>query len=306
MDKAFNALLLKKDNAEQEMTQELSRLLNEPTEFLFNDYDPELFSEETRQRLLVQCKEQGFPGDNVDVLIQLFERDINSLSVRQSKSLAILCHASLLEKGKLMIEAYKKHVLPKLTDIEDVQKEITWTDEHGNPFVLVLDFRGKYNGHPVTADNKTSAPNVYSETSVQTSLQFAVYTTHTKIKAAAYFVLNKQIQKNRIKTCSICNNDGTGKRHKTCDAIRDGTRCDGAWNESIQPEALVEIWMDEVPTAEQAIAQSALTSVAEAVKKNSFPKNLKSCIQQWGRRKSKCPYYDYCRNGSTAGLEKKK
>ncbi len=309
VDRAFNALLSNEGDAFVELSKELQRVLDEPTDFLTTDYDGELLSEDRRAGLVTKCRAAGFPGDDIEKLLALFEKDQASLSDKQSKCLAIICHASLIEKGKLMIEAYKKYVLPKLTEVKDVQKKVTWKDEKGNEFVGVLDFTAKYNGHPITADNKTSAPRVYNENSVKTSIQFAAYTAQTNITLAAYFVMNKAIQKNRVKTCSVCGNDGTGKRHKTCDAEIEHMggldRCNGDWLETIQPEALVEIYVDEVPESERKITQDALTGVAEARKTGCFPKNLKSCIQKFGQRESKCPYYDYCRNGSMKGLVKK-
>lgn len=306
MDKAFNAILLGKSDSEAigEMATELHRVFTEPVEFFVNDYDPELFSEETKDHLLDKCKKAGFPGDNIETLTALFERDWDSLSEKQVKCLSIICHQSLLEKGVLMIKTYKQLVLPRLSEIKNVQKEIKWADPKGNQFIMVEDFEAKLDGIPITADNKTSAPRVYNEGSVKTSIQFAVYSSQTGVSRCAYFVFNKAIQKNRIKHCSVCGNDGTGKRHKTCDKDIDGQRCDGEWTQSIAPEALVEIWVDDVPATEQKLAQEALTGVAEAAKAGHFPKNLKSCIQKFGSRESKCPYYDYCRSGSKKGLKK--
>ncbi len=308
VDKGCNALLEGKglDAAQEEAYKELDRVLTESVFFLENDYDRDLLNEDAREFGLDKCRGIGYPGSDIDSLVSgLFQKSTDSLTDKQSQCLAILCHISLVEKAKLMLIAYEKHVLPKLTEVKDVQKKIFWRDELGNEFTGVLDFTAKYNGHPVTADNKTSAPRVYNENSVKTSLQFAAYTGQTKINAAVYFVMNKAIQKNRVKTCSVCGADGTGKRHKTCDSEASGSRCEGAWNETIQPEALIEIYVDEVSPEEQKITQSALTDFAEANKKKCYPKNLKSCIQRFGSRESKCPYYDYCRNGSMKGLVKK-
>lgn len=308
LDKGFNELLLGKpmEEAIKAMKQELGRLLKEPVEFFFNDYDSELFSDETKDRLLKECNKAGYPGDNIEALVALFDKEIDTLSPKQAKCLGILCHASLLEKALLMLSTYQKKVLPRLSEIKNVQLEVKWKDHLNNEFVMVEDFEANLDGIPVTADNKTSAPRVYNENSVKTSIQFAVYTSKTGVNRCAYFVLNKAIQKNRVKTCSKCGNDGTGKQHRTCDKEIEGVRCKGDWNQTIDPEALVEIWVDEVPEAEQKLVQEALTGFAEAVKAEVFPKNLKSCIQKFGNRESKCPYYDYCRSGSMKGLEKKK
>jgi hypothetical protein len=152
MDKAFNTLLLGKtdDEAKTEMVLELKRLLTEPIQFLENDYDAELIDEKERAFLLNLCKDIGFPGDDINALTALFERDVESLSEKQSNCLAIICHHSLATKGFLMIEAYKRHVLPRLSDIKNVQKEVKWTDAKGNTFVMVQDFEAKLDGVPIT------------------------------------------------------------------------------------------------------------------------------------------------------------
>lgn len=306
VDKAINALLEGKLDPLGECESELKRLLSEQVEYLAADYDGELLDEATKERLLQDCRIHGYSGTNVDALAStLMAKPYRDLSDNQKKALSLCCHASLKVKASLMLDAYKSKVLPRLSNIRDVQKEYRWKDAHGNEFVGIIEFRATLDGWDLITDNKTSSnpDRDYGIDSVRTSIQLSAYCSQTGDTHAAYIVLGKAMRKNRVKTCSVCGNNGTGKRHKTCEVETAGVRCNGEWIETIQPEAEVLIRRDEVPAEEIAIVQDALTGVANAVACGSFPKNLKSCRKQFGPKTVLCPYYQYCRNGSMEGLE---
>lgn len=310
VDKALNALLLNEGDPYEIADLELDRIMNEEVDFLPNDYDGEIIPDEEKKLLLTVCKTIGYKGEDIDSLAStLLGKPYKERSVGQKTALARLVVESLRVKARLMIDAYKRKVLPMIDKIESVQNELKWTDEKGQEFIGIPDKRVTLRGYgSLIGDNKTSSnpQRDYDQNSVKRSMQLSIYTKIEGVDKAAYFALGKNLKKNRVKTCSECGNDGTGKRHKTCDAILDdGLRCDGEWNETIKPEVEVHIVIDKINPEEQAISQRALSNVAESIAKGCFPQNLKACVQKFGPKESVCPYYNYCRNGSREGLVKK-
>lgn len=318
VDSGLNALLKPSDiDPYEAAAKELERLKNEIVEFLPTDYDGEII--EDKAELLKQIQALGYKGDDVDGLVQALQaKPFSSLSEMQRKALALCNYESLRVKARLMIDAYRKRILPLINETTDVQKELRWVDDKGNAFVGVVDGIFDIKGQGILiGDNKTSGNprRDYAPDSVRSSFQLGMYSKVEGIKKAAYFVMGKQLKKNRVKTCSVCGNDGTGKRHKTCDAIVPASiqglnppsdvRCNGEWTETIKPEVEIHIVIDDLSPQEQELGQKALTNVAESIKAGCFPQNLKSCRQKFGPRESVCPYYNYCRNGSTEGLIKK-
>ncbi len=324
VDKGCNALLANEseDKAIEICNQELQRLLTQPFDFIPDDYDGELIDidEGTSADLLKKCKALGYPGDNIHELAQtLQEKGYEGRSENQNKAYSLLCHASLKIKAALAIRAYLLHVMPLITKVEGIQLEINWEDEKGNKYKGYLDAPVELKGHgPLIGDNKTSG-NVfrdYPPDSVRKSFQLAIYAGVTGKTRGAYFVMDKKIKKNRIKTCDKCANISSST-HKTCPVERPETidgkvktvRCNGNWNETIDPECNITVVVDDIPEEQIAISQRALTSVSECVKAGVFPMNLESCTTTYGfgptAKTVKCGFYDYCRSGSMNGLIQK-
>lgn len=301
VDRGLNAMLLEDGSPLEACEDELVRLITTDIEFLPMDYDGEIIDDVTKKKLLEVVKTFGYTGDDVDSLVSsLFAKGQENLSDNQRKALALCCTASLKAKAKLMLDAYKRHVMPTIRKVESVQKELRWVDAHGNEFIGVVDMIAD----GVVRDNKT-ASRPYDSDAVRTSAQLAIYTRVLNKDRAGFFVMEKMIRKNRVKTCKECGNDGTGKRHKTCDRVLSvGQRCNGEWSETIKPEVAIQFLTDVVPKHEQDITQEALTGVAESIKAGCFPKNLKSCRVKYGTKEVKCPYFEFCRTGSKHGLVK--
>lgn len=305
VDKGLNALLTETGSPIEAAESEFRRMIVEPTEFFPIDYDGELLDAPTRDALLEKCRVLGYSGEDVDSLVSaLFDKGYINLSDAQKSALTLCCMASLQAKAALMFDAYRRQVLPLIRSVDAVQREIKWKDSDGNEFIAILDAVVTLaDGTTLVADNKT-ASRPYDKDAVKVSPQLAIYSKELNSQKAAFFVMEKTIRKNRIKTCSVCGNVSKG-RHKTCEVETAGTRCGGEWTETIQPEVNIQILVDHVSPAEQTITQQAMTGVANAVKVGCFPHNFKSCRVMYGKKESKCPYYEFCRNGSTSGLEKK-
>lgn len=305
IDLALNSLLLGKDDYKKVCVNTLKELLVKKIEFIPNDYDGEIISEEVREEILKKCQDLGFKGDDIDGLVKsLFSKPVKELSESQRQCLAICCYESLKVKARLTIISFKKNVLPKITNISDVQKELNWSDKHGT-YKGVLDFRCSIAGEKYLADNKTASNPFrdYPPGCVEDSLQFALYAAQTGDKQACYFVFNKAVKKNREKICKSCGYNGSGGKHKTCDQLVNDARCHGEWEESIVPEIECTIRVGTISDESKAFSQEALGLVKQAIKTNVFPKNLKACKKIYGDKEVLCQYYNYCRTGSKEGLK---
>jgi hypothetical protein len=293
-DKLFNDILLgKPDEGMRKGLVELDRVLTEPTTFDSRDYDGDLLDISAKELVADKLRAVGWKGSNVDQTAQvLFEKqEAGLLSNNEERALALLCHASLTEKLRLMGEAYQTHVMPKIKSVKSVQTNV----KRG-----ILDAEIEFHGVEgvVTSDNKTSS-SPYADDSVRFSVQLAGYGG----KKAAYIVFNKVIRKNRTKECSVCGHNGTGKRHTTCDAIVESKRCNGEWIETVSPEVIPQIIIDDISESTRTMVEQAYQDVDKGIANEVFPRNLKNCQKQYGRQ---CEYINLCWNGSMAGLKQEK
>lgn len=305
VDLGCNALLLRNGDARSICDQEIRRLLIEPVEFIPSDYDGELLDDDAKSRILKECRKAGYKGDDVDSLMtSLLSKPFKELSGGQRRALAHGCYESLKAKAFLMLDAYSTKVLPQLSDIRDVQKEYKWVDQFGNEFVGIIDFRARFNGVDVTADNKTASnpSRDYTEDVVRNSIQFSVYNEQTKDTHSAYFVMDKRIKKNRIKTCTQCGHIAKSS-HKTCPVETGKVRCDGEWLQTIKPEADIVIRFDQVSGDTQKLVKRAMSETANAIKAGIFPLNVAALKKRYGDKEVVSPYYEYFLNGSMNGLK---
>lgn len=258
------------------------------------DFDSDLLNETHHTQLLVKLEDVGYKGDDVIGLYStLFSRHQagEELSENQYKAIDLIIRAVFEVKAKLMLQAYEEKVLPFIKKVHSVQ-------ERAGPGVLdaVVDWEDI---GTVILDNKTASRS-YPENAVEYSVQLAMYAAEKKIYKVAYVVLGKQLKKNRIKTCSVCENDGTGKRHKTCDALVDTKRCDGEWNETILPEVEIQILHGEVTPEMVNVADELQESVGRAVEAKIFPCNVAQCNSQFGKQ---CEYKNLKWKNDMTGLE---
>jgi hypothetical protein len=71
-----------------------------------------------------------------------------------------------------------------------------------------------------------------------------------KLDGVGYIVLNKKINKNKVKTCRKCNviNKET---HKTCNNIIDGVRCNSGFEIVINPSVDVQYVLNQVAESDE-------------------------------------------------------
>ena len=202
--------------------------------------------------------------------------------------------ASMRIKGRLMIEAYIREALPRITEVHSVQLE---TKPRPGFIDAVLTIDGN---HKFIVDHKTTA-RPYKGDSVTLSPQLALYAGQTGISRAAFITLVKTIKKNKVKICTKCGHQATGA-HKTCDNLDNGIRCHGTWNVSMDPEAICQVITDTISKKDQELMSESLDETILLIKSGQFPKNLLSCNKMFGK---KCPYFNYCRTKNMTGLVKK-
>lgn len=205
---------------------------------------------------------------------------------------------SLATKGYLMLDSFVKQVMPKVSKVLATQKEISIKNSEGDEVIgfadAVLEFT---DGQVVVVDFKTST-RLYEEESVLTSPQLSLYvfalSEEFKTRKAGYIVLNKRISLNKTKICTKCGFDGSGKSHKTCpDETEGGDRCNGVWEEIINPTVYIQTIIDEIPQQTEDIVMQNIEQINQSIKTGVFVRNFSSCKKPWGL----CPYYNKCYKG---------
>jgi hypothetical protein len=294
-DKALNEILEGKEKsvALGKATKELFKLLRGNVTFESKDFDCEILTDLTADQLTKRLARVGWKGDNVGALADsLFSSSTmgDILSSRQTKALQYLVIFSSVEKISLIIDAFENYVTPQIEEIISVQDHV----KRG-----ILDFKAKLKGVEgiVVCDNKTAGRD-YEQDAVLNSVQLAGYGADV----GAYIVFNKTVRKNRTKKCISCEKNGTGQRHKTCDAVlKDGTRCNSEWIETVTPEIIPQIIIDKVPEHNRAMVEEAYSQAEQLIETGIFPRNLTGCGKQYGQP---CPYINLCWKNDPTGLKR--
>lgn len=221
----------------------------------------------------------------------------------------------LKRKGYLMLKEFKSVVDENVEEVLGTQVKVDLINENGDSVIGFIDFVFKWKGidKPVIFDLKT-AGREYDDDAVTKSPQLSLYVysvsaNYQDTRTCGFIVLNKNINKNKKKKCSVCGNDGSGGRHKTCDAITStdakgkDVRCSGEWLETIFPKAKTQILINEVSEVLVSRVVENFDEVNKAIKAEVFPRNFGNCIKYGS---IKCSFYDKCFSNSDAGLTVKK
>lgn len=272
-----------------------------------SEFDSDLLNEQDRQdaqNLATELFGEGNWEDRLSYIQNERKTMAFDLLERSHREFYNYCNwKCVFRRGQYMIEAFKREFLPKVKKILSVQEKIELHNEHGDSIIGYIDFVADIEGEGVVVfDLKTSA-SLYDAGAVLTSPQLSLYLSAVqekyKTEKAGFCVLSKQIVKNKTKICTVCNNDGTGKRHKTCDAEIDGKRCGGEWKETLAPEAIVQLLVNKVPERTLEIVIENYEHVNNAIKHGVFQRNFQSC----NKGQFKCQYYNLCYFNKTDGLE---
>lgn len=204
--------------------------------------------------------------------------------------------ASLYFKGLLFIDQYFKDVLPKIKKVVAVQEPISLKNDDGDEITGILDLIVEWNnGKTYLLDNKSSSVE-YAWDSAKTGQQLPLYyyivKEKYKLDGVGYIVLNKKINKNRIKKCKQCGmiNQGT---HKTCANIIDlqnNTRCKGEFDISINPTVDIQYIFNEIDEKDEQRVMDKFDEVNYNVANGYFATEhtqTKNKFYQY------CPYKEY-------------
>lgn len=286
--------------------------INEKTtdiSFSINDFDYDLLTE----------------SDNESVVKDtVFETTSDLVKDGTNKERVALANwRSLYRKGLILLNAFMDWADENIEEVLEAQCEIELEDEDGNEITGKADFVLKLKWYyiPILVDLKTAA-RYYERGSVKESGQLALYyfylknTKYPEMERASFLVLQKQIKKNKEKTCLKCGTVTHGTEQSCAVETESDVlitkgknkgkakmeRCKGEFSTEIFPEATVQFIYDEIPEAfiEQTIED--FSRVITKIENKEFDKNLEGCRSYYGRE---CPYLKYCENGCMDGLIKK-
>lgn len=278
------------------------------------DFDKDLLQEEDFQKLEDHLRETKL--DYTLHSLELFdeirklkeEKGWENLRIDQKKFYNLSNWLCMRRKGHVMLQSYNKEILSKIREVIAVQKSIAIENDQNDKITGFLDLIVEWqDGKRYLFDNKTSSME-YEKDSAMTSQQLIIYyhavKEEYKLDGVGFIVMYKQLLKNKTKKCSSCRKNGTGQRHKTCDAeIMDRmgsiNRCNSDWIETIDPECRIEVILNEVtPEAEDLVIQT-FDEANEGIKKEAFGPNLEACNNGF-----KCQFYNKCWKGDGSDLIK--
>jgi hypothetical protein len=220
----------------------------------------------------------------------------------------VVCYHTLKTKGELMLNTFKRVILPQIEGVISLQEPISILNGSGDEIVGYIDAVLKWRGieEPIVFDFKTSA-RPYEDDAVLTSSQLSVYvnavTEKYKTRKAGYIVLSKAINKNKNKICSECGYDGTGANHRTCpEKDTDGNRCNGEWKIGIDPQCVAQVIINDLPESIENLVMENMDVINSCINNNIYSRNLNNCMTRYN---TLCSYYDVCHGGCYDGVFKK-
>lgn len=276
--------------------------------FSKNDFDEDLLLTEDKVKIdkFIQEKTQLNRNNNLDLYYTIVEKKqsvgFKNLSTEEKQVYNIFNWFSLKNKGIIMLRSYDKKVMPRIKSVLSVQKTMMLDNGVGDQVKAILDLVIEWeDGKRYIMDNKTSSIK-YEKDSAMKSPQLMGYyhTAKNEFKidgGVGYFVLSKQILKNKEKICSQCKFNGSGTRYKTCNNevpvnLTGGQtdRCNGEWLETINPECYIDIILNQVTPSVEKLVLHTYDEATNGIKSGMFGPNLNSC----GNENFRCQYYSKC------------
>jgi hypothetical protein len=292
---------------EQELNGTPTKLHN-CTEIIYsnNDLDLELLNQSDYDVIIKAYGIKDVLATIDDILTRKERVGFKKLSDNDKEVLNFVNWLSMREKGKYMLASAIEWIDENVVETLGTQVRVDLENEEGDGILGFADLVARIKGHekPIILDFKTSA-RAYEDNAVVVSPQLALYVFSLKHKyeetnTAGFVVFQKNIRKNKEKICSVCGHDGSGGRHKKCDNIIEGSRCNGDWNEKINPTAVVQVLINEVDQYFQEQVVENYNEINKGIKAEIYPRNWKSCVQYNGV--IVCPYYNYCHKNQTSGI----
>jgi len=269
------------------------------------DFDVEILHPNDKLEIETYYSKLSLPDDYIGNSYDfVFTRKAQGTFIRftdEEQKLYNFCNwVCLKRKGFLIIDAYKKEVIPRIKRVISVQKQVDFNNDSGDSITGYIDFIAEMDdGKVYVLDNK-SAGRPYELDSAAHSPQLALYAHHEGIENAGFIVFIKAIKKDKIRTCIRCGEITDSNRIKTCNKTLGTKRCDGTLDDVIAPRAEIQIILDKINPNLIGMVMENFEMVNTLVQQGIFLKNLNSCQNTYG---SRCPYYGQCFNNSNKGLE---
>lgn len=298
------------------------------------DFDKDLLKEEdidqyVNLRIKLNVNLLCINQDDIrNELNSILERKANkgfrNLSNEDKQLYSMANWLSLRRKGHIMIESYNKKIVSKIKEVIAIQAKTSLKNAKGDALDGILDLIVKWeDGKTYLMDNKTSARE-YKQDAASVSQQLIIYYKSAKkdynLDGIGFFVMYKNILKNKVKICSKCGKNGSGQRHKTCDAVVNPytdkdlenmnkvgtiiemkeTRCNGIWIETIDPECDIDVIFDIVSESAENLVMETVTGANEGIKNEIYKPNLNAC----GTGEFRCQFFNKCWKGSEEDIIK--
>lgn len=217
---------------------------------------------------------------------------------------------SILLKGQLMIEAYYKEVLPKIKEVVAIQKPVKLLNKDGDEINGFLDaIIRKTDDKLYLIDNKSSGSKYTSDapkTNNQLPLYHYIIKNEYPIEKAGYIVMQKKINKNKVKECKNCGAFNSSS-HKTCDKIVDKNigftnprqiRCNGQFLTTINPSCDIQTVFNKIEPEDEIRVLNDFDKALYGIKNQIFEKGPPS-------KYGKCTYFDIHEENNTREFYKK-
>lgn len=244
------------------------------TSFFKSDFDLSLLTDEDFQRVADFATELGMEvavDDVSDFTAECFSiLKKGQLAGSDRRLFNLVGWLSLYRKGLILIDGYRKIVMPQIAEVYAIQEKVELPDGHGNTYIGYIDYIARWEGEDFkrVCDDKTSS-RAYAEDAVRNSTQLASYCEFVGVNTATYTVVEKGIRKR-------------------------------------EPRYRVQILHDEIPEEQFELTFDRILGMIEAVEAGVFPKaseregGAKENCFLFGR---KCDYWNLCHgDGSMKGL----
>jgi hypothetical protein len=206
---------------------------------------------------------------------------------------------SLRRKGHIMLDAHRKHILPRIKKVLFTQKKIELNNNDGDTLYGYVDAVIIWEDDTeVIIDYKTSSVE-YEANAVQESSQLTIYSVGLEVGKAGFFVLRKGLLKTKTKICKVCKFDASGRRYHACPNIIDKKICGGEFEITLTSiDVDINILIEEVSEESKAKVLELIEETNKGIKAGNFERNYESCKTKYGY----CPYFNLCHKNDGKGL----
>lgn len=203
IDDALNVLLLEKKKT---FTKEESILVqNETPEYVlkkgltkinFNGKDIVLEDYDYLKFTKADFDKNMFEDEEVEAFIEYYRSKKGKKSKDDVKKFNQINLESLYKKGLMIIEVYKKEVLPLIEEVYDIQERVSLPNDEGDELIGFIDFTCSFKDEPgvkYVVDNKTTSRR-YTQDMLDESDQLSIYAEYKGYDKICYIAFEKVIR----------------------------------------------------------------------------------------------------------------